>query len=62
MRQILDFGRGVTGEPQLIQPKHMVRELVDVMNQTFPKSIRIEINFSTDLWPLKVNPASWPGI
>lgn len=56
VRQILGFGRGVTGEPQLIQAKHMVRELVDVMNQTFPKSIRIEINISPDLWPLKVNP------
>ncbi len=56
VRQILGFGRGVTGEPQLIQSKHMVRELVDVMNQTFPKSIRIETNISSDLWPLKVNP------
>jgi len=56
VRQILGFGRGITGEPQLIQAKHMVRELVDVMNQTFPKSIRIEIDISSDLWPLKVNP------
>jgi len=56
VRQILGFGRGATGEPQLIQAKHLVRELVDVMTQTFPKSIRIEINISPDLWPLRVNP------
>jgi two-component system cell cycle sensor histidine kinase/response regulator CckA len=56
VRQILGFGRGVTGEPQLIQPKHLIYEIIEVMARTFPKSIRIESNISSDLWPMKVNP------
>ncbi len=56
VRQILGFAHGVTGEPQLLQAKHLVRELVDVMQQTFPRTIKIDDLIPGDLWPLKANP------
>ena len=56
VRQILGFAHGVTGEPQLIQPRHLIKELVSVMNQTFPKNIRIDDCSANDLWPIKANP------
>ncbi|HVS53402.1 MAG TPA: response regulator [Opitutaceae bacterium] len=56
IRQILGFAHGVTGEPQLMQPKHLLRELTDVMHQTFPKEIQIESRIETNLWPLRINP------
>ena len=56
VRQILGFAHGVTGEPQLMQPKHLIRDLIGVMQQTFPRSITIEDETEGGLWPLKVNP------
>jgi Signal transduction histidine kinase len=56
VRQILGFAHGVTGEAHLIQPKHVLRDLLGVMQQTFPRGIRIEDHLEPDLWPLKVNP------
>jgi two-component system cell cycle sensor histidine kinase/response regulator CckA len=56
VRQILGFAQGVTGAPQLLQPKHVLRDLLGVMRQTFPKSIQIEDSHDRELWPLKANP------
>jgi two-component system cell cycle sensor histidine kinase/response regulator CckA len=56
IRQILGFAHGVTGEMQILQPKHMLRELVDMMEQTFPKSIRVSDAVESGLWPIKANP------
>lgn len=56
VKQILGFAHGVTGEPQLIQVKHLIKELLGVVEQTFPKSIRLEEAIVAGLWPLKANP------
>jgi two-component system, cell cycle sensor histidine kinase and response regulator CckA len=56
VKQILGFSQGVTGEPQLVQPRHLIRELLSVMRQTFPRNIRIEDNTASDLWSVKANP------
>jgi signal transduction histidine kinase len=59
VRQILGFAHGVTGEPQLIQPKHLISELMDIIQQTFPKTIRIQGDIGGGLWPLEVNPTQF---
>jgi signal transduction histidine kinase len=59
VRQILGFAHGVTGEPQLIQPKHLIRELVEVIGHTFPKTIRIQDDTEPGLWPLTTNPTQF---
>ncbi|MEJ1974553.1 MAG: response regulator [Lacunisphaera sp.] len=56
IRQILGFAHGVTGERQLLQPKYLLRELLDLITQTFPKSIRLVEEIETELWPIKANP------
>ena len=59
VRQILGFAHGMTGEPQLVQPKHLIRELVGIMEHTFPKTICIRDESETDLWPVNANPTQF---
>ncbi len=42
VKQILQFARGVGGERIALQPKHIVRELLKMVGETFPKSIAIK--------------------
>ncbi|HZS07924.1 MAG TPA: PAS domain S-box protein [Blastocatellia bacterium] len=50
VRQVLSFARGVEGEHALLQPVHLVREIVRILKETFPKDIEISFNFLPDLW------------
>jgi two-component system cell cycle sensor histidine kinase/response regulator CckA len=52
VRQVLMFGRGVKGERVVIQPRHVIRELINMAYETFPKSIKIEHSLPKDLWPI----------
>ncbi|HJV91640.1 MAG TPA: PAS domain S-box protein [Holophagaceae bacterium] len=56
VRQILGFARGAGGEPQLVQVKHLLRDMVDMIRQTFPKSIVLEESLPRDLRPVLANP------
>jgi two-component system, cell cycle sensor histidine kinase and response regulator CckA len=55
VRQILAFAHGADGENNLLQVKHLLRDVVAVMASTFPKSIKIEDYVPSDLWPVKGN-------
>ena len=59
VKQILGFAHGVTGEAQLIDPRHLIRDLVGMMHQTFPKNIEIRDETPKDLWPIKANPTQF---
>jgi PAS domain S-box-containing protein len=50
IKQVLSFAKGVGGERVAIQPKHLIREIVKVAEETFPKSIRITQRISEALW------------
>ncbi len=52
VKQVLTFGRGVDGERVLLQPDHLINEMVKIMSETFPKTIRIESSVSSHLWPV----------
>ena len=56
VRQILGFAHGVGGDSQLLQVKHLLRDIVAVVSGTFPKSIKLEDYVPSDLWPIKGNP------
>jgi two-component system cell cycle sensor histidine kinase/response regulator CckA len=56
VRQILAFAHGVSGSHQLIQVKHLLRDTVSVIEETFPKNILLEERFANDLWPTMGNP------
>ncbi len=50
IKQVLSFAKGIGGERVTIQPKHLIREIVRVAEETFPKSIQITQHLSDGLW------------
>lgn len=50
VKQVLTFARGVEGGTMLIQPRHILKEAVALMKETFPKSIAIVENIPKALW------------
>ena len=52
IKQLLSFARGTAGERMLIQPKHLIREIVGIAQETFPRSIRINQHLPEDLWAI----------
>jgi PAS domain S-box-containing protein len=56
VRQVLTFARGADSDRGTIQVKHLLREMVDISGQTFPKTIEIQTEISNDIWPLTGNP------
>src|SRR5580704_5459717 len=42
VRQILAFAQGVGGGRQLVEVRHLLRETISVMGETFPKNIRLD--------------------
>lgn len=50
VRQVLMFGRGAKGERVILQPRHVIREIMNIANETFPKSIKVEHSMPKDLW------------
>ena len=56
VRQILSFAQGAGGDKVLIQPKHLLRDLAGLIEQTFPKNITLEEQIPGDLWTVQGNP------
>lgn len=56
VRQVLAFGRGVEGERVILQPLHIVREISDVVAETFPKSIQFKSAHDKDPWVIRGDP------
>ena len=49
IRQVLSFARGIEGEKIVIQPKHILKEIDNILRETFPRSIHIENDVQPDL-------------
>jgi PAS domain S-box-containing protein len=56
VRQVLGFGRGYEGARILVQPGHIVREVGDIIADTFPKSISFEHSIPRDTWTILGDP------
>lgn len=50
IRQMLAFARGSEGKRVALQPRHLIKEIVGLTRETFPKSIAIRTSVSKDLW------------
>ncbi len=50
VRQVLSFAQGIGGQRVVLQPKHLIREIIQLAEETFPKSIRIKQRLHDDLW------------
>ncbi|GEM_PF-113507 len=50
IKQVLAFGRGAEGKRALLPPGKMVKEMEEMVRQTFPKTILINSQVPADLW------------
>jgi PAS domain S-box-containing protein len=55
VKQVLSFARGVEGNHTILRIEHLISEIQQVVQETFPKSIEIRIAVPTDLWTLTGN-------
>ncbi len=49
VKQLLSFARGIEGERIALQPQHLIREIVKILRNTFPKTIEIQLRVPDDL-------------
>jgi PAS domain S-box-containing protein len=56
VNQVLTFARGMSGEHIPVQLKHIVKDLVGVLNETLPKSISVKYDIAADLWTISADP------
>jgi len=54
--QVLAFARGVEGQKVRIQPGQILRDLDRILRETFPKSIRLQMDFGDQVWPVRGDP------
>jgi len=52
VKQIVAFARGVSGEPTVLNVKHVVTEIDKLAKQTFSRSIRIQVKVAKQLYPV----------
>ncbi|OKH15603.1 hybrid sensor histidine kinase/response regulator [Fischerella major NIES-592] len=52
VKQVLSFTRGMEGDRTLLQLKHIVREIQQVIRETFPKSINVSTSIPPNLWTI----------
>lgn len=52
IRQVLNFAIGAKGEQSEVQMKHILREIEQIIGETFPRSIKVRSEIAEDLWPV----------
>jgi PAS domain S-box-containing protein len=55
VKQVMAFGRGMEGERGPLNPKHIAREIKQLVQETFPKSVEFELDCPADLWTITGN-------
>ncbi|HTL69228.1 MAG TPA: PAS domain S-box protein [Lacunisphaera sp.] len=48
--QLLTFSRGIAGARVSVQLRHLAKEMLQLMAETFPRNIQIELHAPPDLW------------
>jgi two-component system cell cycle sensor histidine kinase/response regulator CckA len=56
VRQVLSFARGMEGQRIEVQPKHLLNELENIIQDTFPKDIRLQFSAPNDIWTILGDP------
>jgi PAS domain S-box-containing protein len=56
VKQVLSFARGVEGERVSVQLKHIIKDLIRVLRETFPKSITVKFEIEPDLAVISADP------
>ncbi|HEY9205345.1 MAG TPA: PAS domain S-box protein [Candidatus Methanoperedens sp.] len=50
IKQVQSFGRGIKGERIALQAGHLISEIRQIVQETFPRSIEIRTDIPKDLW------------
>ncbi|WP_375507135.1 response regulator [uncultured Nostoc sp.] len=50
VKQVLSFTRGIEGDRTILQLKHLIVEIQQIIRETFPKSIEVSTQISPNLW------------
>ena len=56
VRQVLTYARGTDGERVLLQPRHLIHEVVRMLQDTLPKSIAVKQQLPASLWAITGDP------
>ncbi len=56
VQQVLSFARGMEGQRIVIQPKYLLKDIEHIVNDTFPKDIRLELALPHDTWSIVGDP------
>jgi two-component system, cell cycle sensor histidine kinase and response regulator CckA len=56
VKQVLTFARGIEGERVVIKPSHLIQEMIDIAQKTFPKTIDLRSRYPEDIWSVQVDP------
>jgi PAS domain S-box-containing protein len=56
VKQILGFARGVEGRRILMRSQDVLMEIEHLLQETFPKSIRVRCDYEDGLWPVEGDP------
>jgi CheY-like chemotaxis protein len=56
VRQVLSFARGLEGERIEVQPKHLLKDLENIIKDTFPKDIRLQFSIPNETWTILGDP------
>ncbi|MDD8019473.1 MAG: PAS domain S-box protein, partial [Bacteroidota bacterium] len=59
VKQILSFARGLEGSRTNVQPRHIIREILTIIKEIFPRSITITEQLSPDLWMITGDPTQF---
>jgi two-component system, cell cycle sensor histidine kinase and response regulator CckA len=49
VKQVLLFARGADGEQTMLQPKHLIKEILKILRDTLPKSIDLRFSMPEDI-------------
>ena len=54
--QLLTFSRGLDGKRLTLQPRHILKEVAHLMEETLPKDIQVSLRVPSDLWSITADP------
>ncbi|NJL51082.1 MAG: response regulator [Hydrococcus sp. SU_1_0] len=55
VKQILTFSRGMDGERGSVQVRHLITEIKQIIEETFPKTIELATRVSKNLWTVNAD-------
>ena len=56
VRQVLSFARGLEGQRIEVQPKHLLKDVENIIKDTFPKNIQMHFSIPNDTWMILGDP------